>query len=187
LIGSLGNVRPAKNYEILIEAASIINKNRKQEAFHFLIAGHQRVDLMQKLNVLSERLNVTPMIHFLGFLDDTPKFLSQLDIFLLCSSSEGFSIATIEAMATGLPVIATRCGGPEEIITSGINGILVENNNPKVIAEAIRLLIDNKNHSTMLFTAGKKHVLLTFSLEVMINRYVMAYKNLLERNNSIST
>jgi glycosyltransferase involved in cell wall biosynthesis len=180
LVGSLGNIRPAKNYDLLIETAAIIKQSQKTLPVHFLIAGHQRPDLMEKLNALAEERNVSSHIHFLGFLDDTPKYLSELDIFLLCSSSEGFSIATIEAMAAGVPIIATRCGGPEEIISDGLNGVLLEKNNPNAIAETILLLVNNKNRTLALTSEAKNHVNSTFSLNTMSDRYRSIYSQLLQ-------
>lgn len=180
LVGSLGNVRPAKNYGCLIEAAAVVQQTRGNDAVHFLIAGHQHPELMKKLTTLATERNVTSIVHFLGFLDDTPKFLSELDIFLLCSSTEGFSIATIEAMAAGIPVIATRCGGPEEIITNNSNGILTENNNANQIAETIDQLIDDNERRNSLADAAKKHTLATFSITGMVDRYLTIYNHVLK-------
>jgi glycosyltransferase involved in cell wall biosynthesis len=181
IIGSLGNVRPAKNYNLLIEAAAIIQQMQKRE-FHFLIAGHQRSDLMNPLNQLMEERDVTKIVHFLGFLDDTPEFLSELDLFLLCSSSEGFSIATIEAMAAEVPVISTRCGGPEEIITDNVTGILIDTDNPKMIAETIVALVEDKKRKEALVIAAAKHVKATFSTNSMLNRYKFLYKQVIEKH-----
>ncbi len=181
LVGSLGNIRSAKHYDLLIEAAFIVKQSQKDRPVHFLIAGHQHPDLMEKLTVLADARNVITNVHFLGFLDDTPAYLSELDIFLLCSSTEGFSIATIEAMAAGVPVIATRCGGPEEIVTDGLNGLLVENNNPIAIGDAISFLTNNKNRAVTLSDEAKKHVGSTFSIEMMSNRYRSIYEGLLNK------
>jgi glycosyltransferase involved in cell wall biosynthesis len=179
LIGSLGNIRPAKNYNLLIEAASLIKRKTDSSHIHFVIAGHKHPKLIENLNTLAKERNVSDLIHFLGFYDDTPGFLSEIDLFLLCSSSEGFSIATIEAMAAGVPVIATRCGGPEEIITDGVNGILIESNNKYAIADSISTLLNND--TVNLITAGKKHVQSNFSIEKMLHCYYTIYKKFLKK------
>lgn len=143
LVGSLGNVRPAKSYDVLIKAAALLVKVSPD--YHFVIAGDTNKEpLMSELRALIDDLNVGKNIHFIGFQNDSAEFLGQIDIFLLTSSSEGFSIATVEALATGLPVIATKCGGPEEIneLTGGIN--LVEPNNPNGIANTFTS-IDSKD------------------------------------------
>lgn len=180
IVGSLGNVRPAKNYSLLIEAASIIKKTHGND-FHFCIAGHKHPDLIKTLDSLAEEKKVTNMVHFLGFIDDTPEFLSEIDLFLLCSSSEGFSIATIEAMAAGVPVIATRCGGPEEIITNKSNGILIESNNAQLIADTIIELSNKKKYREELVSAALKHVHQAFSRDAMLNRYKALYNQIFSK------
>ncbi len=175
LIGSLGNVRRAKSYETLIDAVALL----KNPQLHFVIAGHQKQDLMEKLEVQMRTLGVGQQIHFIGFYDNTPEFLAQMDLFVLSSSSEGFSIATIEAMATGLPVIATRCGGPEEILQHGHNGYLVPTQAPQQMADAINYLLCNPDEAKRLAAAGHAHMSNTFSLAVMLQAYKKHYIKLL--------
>ena len=178
LIGSLGNVRPAKNYETLISAVNLL----KKPELHFIIAGHKKKDLMEQLQEQMESLGVTAQIHFIGFYDDTPGFLAQLDMFVLSSSSEGFSIATIEAMATGLPVIATRCGGPEEIVEHLKTGYLVPTEAPDQLAAAINHLQGHPRLAAELAKAGQEHVRNAFSLETMLQVYQQHYQRLLKVN-----
>jgi glycosyltransferase involved in cell wall biosynthesis len=129
-----------------------------------------------------ESLGVTAQIHFIGFYDDTPGFLAQLDMFVLSSSSEGFSIATIEAMATGLPVIATRCGGPEEIVEHLKTGYLVPTEAPDQLAAAINYLLKNPAIAARLASAGQQHMCHTFSLDAMLQAYQRHYQRLLTAN-----
>ncbi len=178
LIGSLGNIRPAKNYEALIEAVGLLNNPQ----LHFVIAGHQKKELMEKLEVQMRVLGVHQQMHFIGFYENTPEFLKQMDLFVLSSSSEGFSIATIEAMAAGLPVIATRCGGPEEILQHGSTGYLVPIQAPQQLADAIKHLIDSPEEARRLAIAGYKHMSNTFSLSVMLQSYKKHYSKLLGVN-----
>lgn len=176
LVGSLGNVRPAKNYETLINAAALL----KDTNLHFVIAGHQKKDLMEKLEIQMRELGVDQQMHFIGFYENTPEFLAQMDLFVLSSSSEGFSIATIEAMAAGLPVIATRCGGPEEILQHGISGYLVPTEAPQQMADAINYLLSNPSEATRIAVAGRSHMSSTFSLAAMLNAYKKHYVKLLD-------
>lgn len=178
LVGSLGNIRPAKNYESLINAVSLLKNPR----LHFIVAGHKKSDVMQELQLQMEQLGVAGQIHFIGFYENTPDFLAQMDLFVLCSSSEGFSIATIEAMAAGLPVIATRCGGPEEILEHMKTGYLVPIEAPEQLAAAISLLIGRPELAVSLADAGKEHVHNTFSLKTMLQAYLQQYQRLLGKN-----
>ncbi len=179
LIGSLGNVRPAKNYSLLLDVASeVIHK--RQANVHFLIAGHQKRELMLSLDAKMKELNLTNRVHFLGFQNDTAEYLRQLDIFLLTSSSEGFSIATIEAMASELPVVATRCGGPEEILEHRRNGILAANGNKDDIVDALMEFGDKIEFRHLLALAGKKHAVNTFSVTIMNQSYARVYRRYLK-------
>ena len=182
VIGSLGNIRPAKNYETLISAVSLLKKPQ----LHFIIAGHKKKDLMDKLHAQMEMLGVAAQVHFIGFYDNTPDFLAQLDMFVLSSSSEGFSIATIEAMATGLPVIATRCGGPEEILQHLKTGYLVPTEMPDQLASAINYLLENPALTAQLASAGQEHMRNTFSLDAMLCAYKQHYQRLLNTNEPAS-
>lgn len=175
LIGSLGNIRPAKNYETLISAVGLLKKPQ----LHFIIAGHKKKDLMEKLEAQMQAEGVTAQMHFIGFYDNTPDFLAQLDMFVLSSSSEGFSIATIEAMAAGLPVIATRCGGPEEILQHLSTGYLVHTENPEALAAAINHLLNSPALAAQLASAGQEHMRNTFSLAAMLRAYQAHYQRLL--------
>lgn len=177
LIGSVGNVRPAKAYDILIEAAKHVIA--QQPNVHFVIAGHQKADLMAKLSAQIAQLSLQNNVHFIGFQQDSAEFLGQMDMFALSSSSEGFSIATIEAMATELPVVATRCGGPEEILEHEKTGLLVAVNNPEAIANGLLRLMQDKPLQERLAQQGKQHAADTFSMETLLNQYRLIYADLL--------
>jgi glycosyltransferase involved in cell wall biosynthesis len=178
LIGCLGNIRPAKNYETLIAAVNLL----KNPQLHFIIAGHKKKELMDKLQTQMEVLGIAAQIHFIGFYDNTPDFLAQLDMFVLSSSSEGFSIATIEAMAAGLPVVATRCGGPEEILQHLTTGYLVPTEMPDQLAAAINHLLKHPELAVQLASAGQEHMRNTFSLDAMLRAYQQHYQRLLSAN-----
>ena len=88
-------------------------------------------------------LGLAGRVHFLGQRRDIPDLLSALDIFVLPSHSEGVSLALLEAMAAGLPVIATAVGGLPEVVTDGENGLLIPPKDPEALAQALaRLLAD---------------------------------------------
>ena len=178
LVGCLGNIRPAKAYHVLIEAAAILSPGDPQ--LHFVIAGDKRAILMDKLNAQLERLGIERHFHFIGFIQESAEYLQQMDLFALSSSSEGFSIATIEAMAAGLPVLATRCGGPEEIITSGENGLMVEPDNPEELAHGLAKYIELPDFKHEMAAAGKAHAKAEFSLDRMLDRYETEYRRLMQ-------
>ena len=177
IVGSLGNIRPAKAYDVLLKAASLLKDG--EQSYRFVIAGQGKGGLYQKLLDLRTELKLDDRVQFLGFNDDPADFLSNLDLFLLSSSSEGFSIATIQAMAAGLPVIATRSGGPQEIITHDENGCLVDVDAPRQIADAVEKLASNSDLSQQMAKAGQNHAIKTFDIKNMISNYKAIYKNIL--------
>ena len=178
LVGSVGNVRAAKDYAMLVKAAAIVvERNAK---VHFVIAGHQKAELMDALNKLILKLGLTSNVHFIGFCDDSAQFLAQMDIFALSSKSEGFSISTIEGMATGLPVLVTRCGGPEEIVSHGETGWMVEPQSETVFANALLMLLSDESLREKLGEAGKKAVAAKFDLTAMLGAYDAHYKKLVQ-------
>jgi len=174
LVGCLGNVRPAKSYDVLIAAAATLIHEKKQN-IHFIVAGHKKPELMKKLDELMVKHAVVNRVHFIGFHEDTARYLGQLDFFALSSSSEGFSIATIEAMATGLPVVATRCGGPQEILEHNVTGLLVEINDPQALADQLLQLIQHHSDGQRIASAGKAHAISMFSFASMIDAYRKVY------------
>lgn len=150
LVGSLGNVRPAKAYDVLIKTAALVIKENPN--YHFVIAGDTKKEpLMSELKQLMTKLNVSNSVHFIGFQDDSAEFLGQMDMFLLTSSSEGFSIATVEALATGIPAVATKCGGPEEIQAITQNLEIIEQHNLPALANAVASIQHTRKLSTNHF------------------------------------
>lgn len=178
LIGSVGNVRPAKDYDNLIETAALIHQQHPN--IHFVVAGHKKPELMARLEKKVIELELTSVIHFVGFVDDSAAFLGQMDYFLLSSSTEGFSIATIEAMASGLPVIATACGGPQEIINHDQQGILVPIKDSQALATALVSLLHDPQRAEQMVKAATVRVRETFSLQSMLDKYRTLYLNLLK-------
>jgi glycosyltransferase involved in cell wall biosynthesis len=108
-----------------------------------------------------------------------PGILSDLDLFVLSSVSEGFSLATVEAMAAGKPVIVTRSGGPQEIVDEGRTGYMTPPRDPDALAEKICELLRNPERAAALAQTARAKVESTFTLEKMIRDYESLYNRLL--------
>lgn len=172
VIGSVGNLYPVKGYTYLLKAAAKVIGTYPDAAF--IIAGKMTEysnDLMQE----ARDLGIDGNIRFLGFREDIPGLLKLMDLFVLPSIEESFSIATIEALAASLPVIATRCGGPEEIIEHGKTGILVPKCDPPALCEAMLKLLKDRELAQRLAKAGSAMVRERFSMEAMIGKYMGLY------------
>jgi len=175
LVVSIGNIRPAKGYQHLVEAA--IRLSEYDRNTHFVVVGHQRESLFNDLKAQILRAPRQPNIHWLGFREDVRDILQQADIFLLPSVSEGFSIATVEAMMAGIPVIATRSGGPEEILDDQSTGYLIPVEDPDAIVRAIQKLKNPLVRQSLINSAREK-ANDRFSLASMLQGYMGLYQEL---------
>jgi glycosyltransferase involved in cell wall biosynthesis len=168
LVGSVGNVRKPKAYEVLLKAAERVT--RGTDRYHFVIAGDAGGTLGAELLQLRNQLGLERRVSFLGLRSDVPTVLRNLDIFALSSRTEGFSIACIEAMACGVPVVATRSGGPEQILDERC-GVLVPVDDPAELAAGIERVARTAGLAGSLAEAGLNRVQERFSLHTMLSRY----------------
>ncbi len=169
LVGAVGNIRPAKGYDCFLKAARLVVD--KHPKCRFVIAGEGSGALYESLLRLRNDLNLEKVFFFLGFRGDATKVLNNMDIFVLPSTSEGFSISTIEAMACGIPVVATKSGGPEEIIRSGETGLLIEAGSPEKIAAVIEVICLDRGLAETLSRAGSRFAEEKFSFQAMVASY----------------
>ena len=180
VVGSVGNLNPMKAIDVFLHAASIL-KQRATEAYRFLVVGdlkgQQGVSLMQ----LRDALGLTEDVIFTGFRDDVSQVMSSFDIYALTSRSEGFSISVIEAMASRLPVVATRCGGPEQILDDGTTGLLVENGSAEAVAGAIETLRRSPSLRLALSSQARAAVVRNYSMEAHVRAYEHLYDSCLKR------
>jgi glycosyltransferase involved in cell wall biosynthesis len=176
LIGALGNMRPAKGYEYLLQAARLVHDAHPR--CRFLIAGQGTGFLYEKLLELQKDMKLEDLFFFIGYRSDTAILLNNLDMFVLPSVSEGFSISTLEAMACGVPVVATRSGGPEEILQDGVNGLMVQPANAQALAAALSRLVGSDALCRVLKDNALSVVKEKFSKEAMLKKYSRLYHHL---------
>jgi len=168
LVGGIGNIRPAKSYDTLLHAARALLD--RSDRFRFVIAGQYGGRLADDLLRLRADLGLEQRVFFLGLRANVATVLHNLDLFVLSSRSEGFSIACVEAMACGIPVVATRCGGPEEILDAR-TGILVPAGNPGALADAVHRIAQSPELARELSQAALARARGEFSLQAMLTRY----------------
>jgi glycosyltransferase involved in cell wall biosynthesis len=178
MVGAIGNVREAKGYDVLLAAAARLKA--RAPGVRFVIIGQAEGGLYERLVALRGELGLADDVRFLGFRDDVPRLLQALDAVVLTSRSEGFSLATVQAMAAGVPVVATRCGGPEEILTDGCTGLLVENGSPEAVAAGIERLRADKGLREALGRAARHDAESRFTLEAQLRAYDALYEECIE-------
>jgi glycosyltransferase involved in cell wall biosynthesis len=179
LVGSIGNVRAPKAYDNLLRTARILKD--RSDRFYFVIVGECSGTLADSLLRLRNELKLDDCVSFIGLRDDIPTVLHNLDIFVLSSKSEGFSISCVEAMACGIPVVATRCGGPQEILDK-CSGILVAPESPSELADAIHRVALSPELATQLARVALKRVHDEFSLATMLSRYAVIYEDIIHQD-----
>jgi len=169
LVGAIGNIRQPKDYATFLRAASLLRA--ADPRYHFIICGEGNNALHQSLLSLRAELGLTDCLHFLGLRSDVVSVLNNLDVYALSSTTEGFSIACIEAMACGVPVVSTRSGGPELIIDDGLTGLLVPVRDPAALADGIRRVAESPGFAYGLVTQALQTVQQRYALPVMLEAY----------------
>lgn len=170
VVGTVGRLHAIKGHKYLLEAAVTIQKTMGD--VHFLIVGDGL--LRKELEDMSRRLKLSNVI-FTGRRTDVNKLLTAMDIFVLLSVSEGLGIVIIEAMAAGLPVVATKIGGISEIVSNGISGILVPPEDPDAIANAIIMLLNDKEMAKRMGATGRGIYEQQFTSELMVKSIEEVY------------
>lgn len=143
---TVGHAVKVKGWDLLLTAFAAI----AAEAPHtrlLLIGGTKRPDEIAFASTLTAdtaRLGLESRVTFTGHVESVGELLSAGDVFVLPSRSEGCCNALVEAMESGLPCIATRVGSAGDLLTSGVNGLLVERNDDDALASAMRTIVHNK-------------------------------------------
>ena len=172
---SVGNLRKIKGYDILLKAFYKAFKDNDEVFLRIAGSG----PLKKELEQLSQELSLTQKIEFLGSLKkyQVYKLLENSDCFVSSSLFETFGVSIIEALSSGLPVIATRCGGPEDTIDE-TNGILVPPNDVEQLSKA--LLWIYQNHNAFDREQIKRNAMANFGEKTIVAKLVDLYIHTLE-------
>lgn len=173
LIGALGNVRAPKGYDLLLPAIAAMRA--RGDDVHLVIAGDDTGPLGDALRAQRAALGLDAHVTLLGYQDDAGAFLAGLDLFVLSSTSEGFSISSVQASAAGLPIVATRSGGPEEIIVDGETGRLVAAGSTDALIAGLSELRADAPLARRLGAAAQQRAREHFSLAAMLDAYLTLY------------
>jgi glycosyltransferase involved in cell wall biosynthesis len=177
IVGVIASLYPVKGHKYLLQAIPEVIKVMPKSTF--LIVGRGELDL--DLRRLAKELDVERYVRFLGFRNDVLRFLRLIDLFVLPSLSEGLSIAVLEAMAAGKPVVATRVGGNPELIVDGETGFLVPPMNADALASQIIDILKDETLRVKMGNAGHSRAINTFSLKRMVDGYEELYEQCIEK------
>lgn len=175
IIGTIGRMHAVKDQMNLATAFVGALQNRPDLRYRLRLVMIGDGPLRPAVQRYLSEAGVADLAWLPGERHDVPQLLQGFDCFVLPSRSEGISNTILEAMASGLPVIATEVGGNPELVTDGGSGKLVPANNPQALAAAIIAYADHPDMATDAGRRGRSAVEEKFSLEAMINAYCRLY------------
>lgn len=165
---SIGELTKRKNHKVVLSALSKCqNKN-----FHYLLCGTG--PLKDDLYQFAIQLNIQEQVHFLDYRTDIAELLSCSDCFIFPSKQEGLSLALMEAMSVGLPIICSNIRGNHDLVLEKKNGLLVSSNNPEEYATAMKFLFENRKLQLQMSENNKQRVQ-NFSVENVTNKMKELY------------
>ncbi|MDH4079564.1 MAG: glycosyltransferase family 4 protein [Nitrospira sp.] len=175
IIGSVGWLTEIKGHRFLVDALARLNN--EQQNLHLVIigTGDQHDALLRR----AEQAGIIHAIHLLGHREDIDVCLAGFDCFVLPSLNEGMGRALVEAMAAGLPVIASRVGGIPALIEDGKNGILVPAGDSSALSNAIRKVLDDAAWAVELGTHARDSIDASYGIPAMVRSIESAYRKAL--------
>jgi glycosyltransferase involved in cell wall biosynthesis len=173
----VANLRPEKGHDILVDAAVEVLRRVPDARFDLVGAGPQ----LRPLRARVEARAVSRSFSFLGHQDDVPAHLAAADIFVLPSRSEAFPNAVLEAMAAGLPIVASGIDGILEIVDDDRTGLLVPPRDPMALADRLCRLMADPALGARLGAAARAEVETRYSFDRMVVRFEQVYLTELAR------
>lgn len=177
-IVAIGRMIEIKGQDQLIDAAPAIVQQFPNARFTFLGTGPLKSALEQR----AKNLNMTDHCFFPGSTNDVPGYLEKSDLYVTTSHHEGIPVATLEAMAYGVPIVASNVLGNQDIVTDEATGLMYPLGDTDKLAEAILRLLGNPSLAHSLASNGEKFIESEFSLEKMALQYDAIYKKLYGNN-----
>jgi glycosyltransferase involved in cell wall biosynthesis len=162
LVGSVGRLCPTKGMDCLLRAAALLRG--RWPGLQVVLIGGEDGDRRfgRHLRCLARDLGLA--VHFCGYREQAARFLPAFDVLAVPSRAEPFGLVTLEALARGVPVVATRSGGSREIVRDGREGLLVPPDNPPALATAVHRLLADHDLRARCMRAGPRRVAAHFTL-----------------------
>jgi glycosyltransferase involved in cell wall biosynthesis len=177
---TVARLSPEKDVANLVRATAMVAERAPGLRVEVAGGGPCREDLDR----LAAELGVGDRISFLGEAHDVPAILRRARMFILPSRSEGIPLTALEAMACGLPVVATRVGGLPEVVDDGVTGLLVPPADPEALAAALLKLWDDPSRGDRMGWAGRRRVEDRFDVRRMVAQYEAIYRQIADGDRS---
>ena len=173
-ITMVGNLRPIKDHATLIKAMAQVHAAHSSAYLVLVGEGAEQ----ERLSALAESFGIRDRVIFAGARKDVPGILAAMDVFVLSSHSEGMSNAIIEAMASGLPVVATDVGGNAECVVDGQTGYIVPHEDVDALANRLCKLLGDPVAAKAMGAAGRARVAEVFDVQTMVGHTADLYRSL---------
>ena len=178
VIGTVGRLQDVKDQASLIEAFALLCAQRPEQRARLRLAIVGDGPLREKLAQKAQDAGVPELVWFAGARNDIPELMRSFDVFTLSSIAEGTPVTLLEAMACGLPVVATKVGGIPEVVQDGVNGALVPASNPQALAEALGLYAADPARVGVHGAAARLNIERHYSVAAMVGAYTALYDRL---------
>ena len=173
VVGSVGRLDPVKNLPVMLQAHALVMQQHPEVRAVIVGDGAERA----ALEAAAADLGIAGTVTFTGYRPDVRTLMPAFDVYLNCSNYEGVSLTILEAMAAGLPVVATPVGGNPEVVVDHETGFLVPGR-ARSIADAIGRLVVDPRGRHILGDAGRWRVMRHFSIARMVSDYASLYLGL---------
>jgi glycosyltransferase involved in cell wall biosynthesis len=174
LAGIIGRLDPGKGQHILIEALKILKE--KGTEVHILLLGDETMNdtraYLTNLKKSVQEYGLSHLVHFRPFSNETPMAFKALDVFVMASVAETYGMVTIEAMASGIPVIGAEAGGTKYLIRKNSTGLFFKNQNAEDLAEKIKRIKTNPSLASGLGNNGRKFAAENYSHHLMCEKII---------------
>jgi glycosyltransferase involved in cell wall biosynthesis len=182
LVVSVGRIAAMKGAPELLEVARRVLE--RQPSVQFALIG--KGQLLEELSERARALGIDERVRFMGYVDDVTSALAASDVYLSTSRYEGFGIAVLEAMATGLPVVGTKIDGLLDLVVDGETGVLVALDDIQGYADGVCVLTEDAGKRVSMGTAARRRAEQEFDVSVTVRRYESLYLELSARRRSVS-
>lgn len=175
IVLTVASLTPVKDHDALVRAAAqVVQGTASPTRFLFIGEGALRPAIEARLR----EMGLEGRVLMPGNSDRVPEYLAAADLFVLPSRLEGMSNAILEAMASGLPVVANQVGGNPELVEQGVTGLLCSQGDVAEMAEAIGRLVENDVLRCAMGAAARQRTVELFSIESMMDAYAAYYRGL---------
>jgi glycosyltransferase involved in cell wall biosynthesis len=172
---SVARLDPVKDFGTLLDAFATVRRRLPESRLLIVGDGPERAWMTQR----TAQPDLAGAVDLLGFRADVRSLIAAADVYVNSSISEGISITILEAMATGVPVVATAVGGTPEVLTGDAGGLLVPGRDPNHLASALLAVLGDPQRRATMAAAARRTLETSFTIDRMVDEYVATYRRLL--------